>query len=116
LNRHAKIGASASRAFRMPTYMELCYHDPANIGSPALLPESAWSYDGGGEIWIAGARARGEATVFQRRERGSIDYLRYSPGDIWRTTNFARLQFTGAEASVRVSAGRVGQVDLRYTA
>ncbi len=115
LNRHAKIRASSSRAFRMPTYTELYYHDPANIGSPALLPESAWSYDGGVD-WIAGARVRGEATVFHRRERGSIDYVRNSPGDIWRATNFARLQFTGAEASVRVSAGRAGQVDLRYTA
>lgn len=115
LNPHAKLRASASRAFRMPTYTELYYHDPANIGSPALLPESAWSYDGGAD-WNAGVRLGGEVTCFHRRERDSIDYVRDAPGGIWRATNFSRLRFTGIEASVRAKVTRVSQIDLRYTA
>jgi iron complex outermembrane receptor protein len=115
LSRHAKLRASASRAFRMPTYTELYYHDPANIGSPALLPESAWSYDSGVD-WNAGGRLAGEATFFHRRERGSIDYVRASPAGIWRATNFSRLRFTGVETSLRVKTGRGSQTDFRYTA
>jgi iron complex outermembrane recepter protein len=115
MNQHAKIRASASRAFRMPTYTELYYHDPANLGSPALLPESAWSYDAGLD-WNTSSRVNGEATIFHRRERDAIDYLRNSPTAIWRATNFDRLRFTGVETTIRISAGRGGQLDLRYTA
>ena len=42
-----KIRASVSRAFRLPTFTDLYYHDPANRGSPDLRPESAWSYEAG---------------------------------------------------------------------
>jgi len=42
-----KLKASASRAFQLPTYTDLYYHDPANAGNPNLLPETAWSYEGG---------------------------------------------------------------------
>jgi iron complex outermembrane receptor protein len=34
-----KVRASASRAFRVPSYTDLYYHDPANLGSPSLRPE-----------------------------------------------------------------------------
>ena len=45
-------------------------------------------------------------TVFQRRERDGIDYVRCSPNDIWRATNFQRLAFTGVEAEVALRPAR----------
>lgn len=115
LSRHFKIRASASRAFRVPTYTDLYYHDPANVGSPDLRPESAWSYEGGLQ-WHSGGRWRGDATVFARREKDVIDYVRRSPHDIWRATNFQRLNFRGVEASAGARLGRAQQLDFRYTA
>ena len=87
-----KLRGSVSRAFRLPTYTDLYYHDPANVGSPNLRPERAWSYEGGLD-WNAGGRLRASVTVFQRRERDGIDYVRSAPTDIWRATNFQRLAF-----------------------
>ncbi len=109
-----KVRASASRAFRVPGYTDLYYHDPANLGSPSLRPERAWTYEGGAD-WMPHGRVRAEMTVFERRLRDGIDYQRSSPNDIWRALNIQNLNFTGVEAGVRVAAA-VGQtVDFRYT-
>jgi iron complex outermembrane receptor protein len=113
-SQHLRLRAGASRAFRLPSYTDLYYHDPANIGSPDLRPETAWSYEGGVD-WNAGGRLRGDATVFHRREREGIDYVRRSPADIWRAANFSRLQFTGIELSATARVARAQQIDFRYT-
>ncbi|MGH9662491.1 MAG: TonB-dependent receptor plug domain-containing protein, partial [Bryobacteraceae bacterium] len=109
LSQRVKLRGSASRAFRLPSYTDLYYHDPANQGSPDLRPESAWSYEGGVD-WNAGGKLRGEATLFHRRETDGIDYVRRSPADIWRATNFQKLRFTGVEISARARG-----LDLSYT-
>src|SRR5438067_9299744 len=75
-----KLRASASRAFRVPSYTDLYYHDPANVGSPTLRPERAWSYEGGMD-WTPSNVVRGEITFFERRERDGIDYYRASLTD-----------------------------------
>ena len=43
----AKLRATVNRAFRLPNYTDLYYHDPANIGNPNLRPEHAMNYEGG---------------------------------------------------------------------
>jgi len=110
---HLKLRASISRAFRLPSFTDLYYQDPANRGSPDLRPERAWSYEGGFD-WNTGGRWRGDVSVFQRRERDGIDFVRTSPTDIWRATNFQRLHFTGVELS---TAWRRSNhvIDLSYT-
>jgi iron complex outermembrane recepter protein len=109
-----KIRAAVSRAFRLPTYTDLYYHDPANVGSPDLRPESAWNYEAGID-WRPASRVRVEATVFERRDRDLIDYVRYSANDIYRATNFQKLTFTGVETSVNVRAGRTQMFTASYT-
>ncbi|MFN0168054.1 MAG: TonB-dependent receptor plug domain-containing protein [Bryobacteraceae bacterium] len=114
LSPHWKVRGGVSRAFRVPTYTDLYYQDPGNRGSPDLRPETAWSYEGGLD-WNAGGRVRAEATVFQRRERDGIDYIRRSAADIWRAANIHQLHFTGLETGVSIRAARAQQIELRYT-
>src|SRR5207248_2126304 len=114
LSPRLKFRASASRAFRVPGYTDLYYHDPANLGSPNLRPERAWTYEGGLD-WNPSGRVRGELTIFERRERDGIDYDRASPTDIWRALNIQNLNFTGVEASLRLMPTRGQTVDFRYT-
>lgn len=92
-----KLRASASRAFRVPSYTELYYTDPANIGNANLQPESAWTYEAGAD-WAPADTVRLSAAVFERRETNGIDYVR-SPGAPWAAVNFASLRFRGAELS-----------------
>ncbi len=113
VNSHIKLRASASRAFRLPTYTDLYYRDPANIGNPNLRPETAWSYEGGLDYNdLAGWRL--SLVAFARRERDGIDYVRSSPTDIWRATNFQRLNFKGLEASATRTFARRHRVELSY--
>ena len=114
LSSAIKARASVSRAFRLPTYTDLYYQDPANRGSADLRPEKAWSYEAGVD-WNAGGRVRAGVTVFHRRETDGIDYVRSNPTDIWRATNFQSLQFTGVEADTRVRLSRAGQLELQYS-
>jgi iron complex outermembrane receptor protein len=109
-----RVRGSASRAFRLPTYTDLYYQDPANRGSADLRPEKAWSYEAGID-WNPSPAVRAEATIFHRRETDGIDYVRTSPTDIWRATNFQSLNFTGVEASVRTRLPRRQTAELQYT-
>ncbi|HEX5430937.1 MAG TPA: TonB-dependent receptor, partial [Bryobacteraceae bacterium] len=115
LSPHWKLRASAGRAFRLPSYTDLYYSDPTDFGSPYLKPESAWSYDGAAE-WSNGGRIRGSIGVFYRRLRNGIDFVRSSESDPWVAANIDRINFTGAEASLTVRAGRAQLIELNYTA
>ncbi len=109
-----KFRTSVSRAFRLPTYTDLYYHDPANTGSPNLRPERAWSYEAGLD-WTPNSRVQAELTVFQRRETDGIDYVRRFPTDIWRATNYQDLRFTGIESIVRTKIPGGHNVEFTYT-
>ncbi|MBK9166126.1 MAG: TonB-dependent receptor [Bryobacterales bacterium] len=109
-----KLRGGVSRAFRIPTYTDLYYHDPANRGSPDLRPESAWNYEAGAN-WNGAGRVRGDLTVFHRRETDGIDYVRTSLTDLWRATNISRLRFTGVEAGITALPARRQHLDIRYT-
>jgi iron complex outermembrane receptor protein len=114
LSQRVKLRASASRAFRVPSYTDLYYEDPANLGNPNLLPERAWTYEGGVD-WNPSQRVHGDVTVFQRRERDGIDYWRATPADLWQALNIDNLHFTGIESSLRLALSRSQTIDFRYS-
>ena len=114
LSEKLKFRASASRAFRVPSYTDLYYSDPNNFGNPALRPERAWTYEGGLD-WTPSTRWRGELTVFDRRVRDGIDYYGTSPTGPWYALNIDNLQFTGIESAIRFSPARSQTLDVRYT-
>ena len=109
-----KLRTSASRAFRLPTYTDLYYRDPANVGNPLLRPERAWSFEGGTD-WQPTTGTRVSATVFERREKDGIDFVRSSPADIWRATNFQSLRFRGLEAQWVQTIARTQRLEFAYT-
>lgn len=94
-----KVRAAASRAFRLPSYTDLYYHDPRNLGNPNLKPESATSYEAGVDAWLT-TKLHASATVFQRRDSNVIDFVQPAAGGIYQATNFDKLHFTGIETSV----------------
>ncbi|MDX2154102.1 MAG: TonB-dependent receptor [Bryobacteraceae bacterium] len=115
-NSHLKLRAGVGHAFRLPTYTDLYYSDPANRGNPDLRPESAWSYEVGLDWNAARGRLQGDVTVFHRREQDGIDYIRRSFNEIWRAANLTRLQFTGLEAALRAQLRPAQRIGFAYTA
>ena len=114
LNPRLKFRASVGSAYRLPTYTDLFYHDPATSGNPNLKPESAWSYEAGVQ-WHSLGRLQADATLFQNRERNVIDYVKFFAGDINHATNIQKLNFTGLESSLNVRFSDSQTVDFSYT-
>jgi iron complex outermembrane receptor protein len=113
IGEHMKLRASISSAFRLPTYTDLYYSDPANRGNPNLKPESAWNYEGGSQITVRGATL--DLTIFHRREKNDIDYVRTTTSSPWQAENINKLNFTGVEASMRMHLGQQQTVSFAYT-
>lgn len=128
-----KLKASASRAFRLPSYTDLDYHDPANLGNPLLGPESALDFEGGVQ-WIPdGGRWKVEGTVFERLDRNVIDYVLQTcsaipaselpPGitcgppasTIYHAENLQHLNFTGVETLVEMRLPHDQRLEFAYT-
>jgi iron complex outermembrane receptor protein len=109
-----KLRASASRSFRVPSYTDLYYSDPANQGNPNLRPERAWTYETGA-VWNPLPRVRVDVGVFERRERDDIDYYRANPSAIWMALNIDNLNFSGVESTVRWMLSPSQTIDLSYT-
>ena len=111
-----KLRASGGYGFRIPTYTDLYYSDPATLGNPNLKPESAWSGNGGAD-WAPSNRVTVSATGFYSRQHDTIDYIRaavvpnpYLPpscqmsgaqaANTWCATNLNGLHFSGVEGRI----------------
>ena len=120
-----KLKASASRAFRLPSYVDLDYNEfqhgnpyATSFGNPNLLPENSWGYEGG-LLWDQGGHYQAEVTVFERRDTNDIDWVAFTSRPVsstnpYQAENIARLNFTGAEATFGVRVLRQ-QFNLAYT-
>lgn len=108
-----KLRAAVTRGYRLPTYTDLYYSDPATLGNAALKPESAWSYEGGAD-WYPGARWAVSATGFTSDQSNVIDYVRANAMAKYQAENLTHVQLSGAEASLqwRPSAGQEVRVSL----
>ena len=110
-----KLKASVSRGFRIPTYTDLYYSDPANKGNPNLKPESGWNYEGGA-VWNPGGRWKADATVFHSRQRNVIDYVQTMAGGPYVAANLEQINYTGFEGSLHARLPHNQQASLSYTA
>jgi len=120
INSKIKLRASASHAFRLPDYTELYYTDPSHLGNPNLKPESSWSYEAGVQLAL-GHGITADAGVFHHRDQDVIDYARsdsavaLDPDTPYVAENIQKLNFTGAELSLRWQLPRQQRIELNYT-
>jgi iron complex outermembrane receptor protein len=114
-----KLRASGGYGFRLPTYTDLYYSDPATIGNPNLKPESAWSGEAGTD-WAPSTRLLLSATGFYNRQHDTIDYVRTPPtpqvpAPLWHATNLSGLHFAGAESSATWIPTKNQKVQVAWT-
>ena len=109
-----RLRASAGRAFRVPTFTERYYADPANLAREEVGPETAWTGEGGADLFI-GTSWLLQATVFDRHDRNVIDWLRATAADRWRTFNVHRVHTRGVELSARKTLAGGAMLQVGYT-
>ena len=95
-----RVRASAGRAFRVPTFTERYYSDPAHRARADIGPETAWSGEVGADLfptdeWMV------RATVFGRADSDVIDWQRETAADRWQTFNVRNVDTVGIEIVVR---------------
>jgi iron complex outermembrane receptor protein len=110
-----RLRASAGRAFRVPTFTERYYSDPANWARPEVHAETAWTGETGADFfpsdgWMV------TATVFGRLDHDVIDWLRPTTTERWRTYNIRDVDTIGAEISVRKTLSDGSFIQAGYTA
>ena len=114
LQPRLRLRSSIGRAFRVPTFTELYYHDPNHQADASLKPENAWAADLGADF-IPAKEWMASVTLFSRRERDVIDWVRSSPAEKWRTSNIRKLETNGVELGLERSFGASAGLSLGYT-
>jgi iron complex outermembrane receptor protein len=125
LTDNLKLRASGGYGFRLPTYTDLYYSDPATIGNSNLKPESVWSGEAGAD-WVPSSRLSLSATGFYSRQHDTIDYVRaavpsnsllpsWCKANTWCAVNLSGLRFAGAESSVTWSPVKGQKVQAAWT-
>jgi iron complex outermembrane receptor protein len=97
-----RLYGSVGRSFRIPSYTELYYTSPANKGNPELHIEKAWSYEAGLSFRFRPG-LRGTVSVFARRGRDLIDWVRPESTDPWEAENISSVDTYGLEAGLTIS-------------
>jgi iron complex outermembrane receptor protein len=94
----------------VPTFTELYYTDPANLGRADLRSETGWAVDTGMELttgpWLVGVGG------FTRWDERVIDWVRADPADLWRSTNVRDVRTRGLELT---ATGRLSTAFVRLS-
>jgi outer membrane cobalamin receptor len=110
-----RFRASAGRAFRVPTFTERYYSDPANLARPEVGPETAWAGEGGVDL-VVGRGWTAHATLFARADHDVIDWLRATTAERWRTYNIRDVDTLGVEVGARKAFTNGTFVQAQYSA
>ena len=102
-----KFYFSVNQSFRLPTFTDLYYEGPTNIGNPDLLPEEALSFETGYKF-LRG-RFEGNGRMFIRNGKNIIDWARIADSLKWESLNITELQTYGMEVSGKISGGAGNQ-------
>ncbi|WP_297093839.1 TonB-dependent siderophore receptor [uncultured Draconibacterium sp.] len=91
-----KIYSSYNTSLRMPTFTDLYYDGPSNIGNPDLKPEKSATLEGG--LKLRSKLVRGHAVLFYRHGKDIIDWVKEDPtSEIWQPQNLTEINNLGTE-------------------
>jgi iron complex outermembrane receptor protein len=94
ITNRLKLFASFTTGQRLPTYTDLYYKGPLNIGNEQLKPEH--SIYGTAGLRYQQAFASWKASYFYRHVSDLIDWVRASDSSPWQPENFQMLNTSGA--------------------
>jgi iron complex outermembrane receptor protein len=110
-----RLRGSIARAFRVPTFTERYYSDPANLAREDIGPESAWSGEAGADVLLRNEWLL-QIAVFGREDHDVIDWLRPTTADRWQTYNVRDVSTLGFEVGIRKMLRPGVFVQAQYTA
>ncbi len=100
LVENLKAFSSFNTSLRMPTFTDLYYVGPTNIGNPDLKPEKSATIEGG--LKLNGKFIQGHAVVFYRQGKDIIDWVKNSDDEKWQPQNLTQVNSLGTEFQVQI--------------
>lgn len=97
LKKGLRLFANIGTGQRLPTYTDLYYKGPTNIGNDKLAPEHSFSSEGGVKWNVKGFN--GMLSGFLRRTTNFIDWVKYQVSDPWQPMNARRIDTRGLSVS-----------------
>ncbi|HET9362086.1 MAG TPA: TonB-dependent receptor [Vicinamibacterales bacterium] len=110
-----RVRASAAHGFRVPTFTERYYSDPANLAREEVGPETSWAGEGGVDVLMPKGVVL-QASFFGRADSDVIDWLRSTTAERWRTYNIRDVDTLGIELGVRKTFASGAFLQGQYTA
>lgn len=95
-----KLRGCTGRSFRAPSFTELYYQDPANLGDSLLQPEHTWEHEIGTD-WFSKFFSS-QFSVYYRKTEGDIDWVRKTGETVWRTQNIGMTRCYGSDAALNL--------------
>ncbi|MCF8302856.1 MAG: TonB-dependent receptor [Bacteroidales bacterium] len=99
---------SYNEAMRLPTYTDLYYEGPTNIGNPHLKPEESNTLEAGLK-YLDGVQ-RIQLGVFQRKGKNIIDWVKETEEEKWKPRNLTEVDATGIDFSWEVSPQEIMEI------
>ncbi|MGM0408025.1 MAG: TonB-dependent receptor plug domain-containing protein [Bacteroidota bacterium] len=112
---------SVNKSLRLPTFTDLFYSGPSNIGNPELKPEESWSYETGLKYYTNKIKAN--YYIFYRDSEDLIAWvkpLNAQPEEKWETQNLTQVTTFGFGAHQRIifkeiEFSHLNHIDINYS-
>jgi vitamin B12 transporter len=85
---------SVNQSMRLPTFTDLYYQGPSNVGNPLLVPERATTFELG--IFHADQDFNASMNAFFRKGKEMIDWI-WMDDEKWHTMNLTRVNALGGD-------------------
>ncbi len=113
-----RLFLTANRSLRLPTFTDLYYNGPSNVGNPDLKPEEAWSFEGG--LKYNNKILQSHLSYFLRDASNVIEWVRDISADEnlkWETQNLTNVKTNGFTFNNKINLNKytVDNIRLNYT-
>ena len=113
-----KAFASFNTSLRLPTFTDLYYSGPTNIGNPNLKPEKSANIEGGFK-WNSGL-IQGYIIGFYKKGNDIIDWVKQNESEKWQSRNLTVINSFGNEIQLQFNLKKhfghnlPNQISLNY--
>ncbi len=107
-----KFYASVGTANRLPTYTDLYYKGPSNIGNAQLIQEKSIGFDLGAKY--TSQKIQIAINAFHRQVNDLIDWTKQTTATVWKPSNFGLQKVFGMQCYTNININDTKNFTFRY--